>query len=408
MKPYAEKWIKIGLKTGETDWKTFDKYFPICYEKAKLKYPDKVIRVQSPIVGGLAAAIAEAILKKRRAAVGDANRSAVNGMVSSAIRGVVSDAVYVAVRDVVDRAVGGAVDVAVDGVVGAAVHGAVSDAVGGAVSDAVDAVDAAVHGVVGDAVDEVDGAVDDAVDSAVRAAVDAVDSVVDDARKKLNLSWHYWLGGQFWVGWGGFYWSSVSFVNFFLDVCNLELPKDVMERVKAHRKVCESVNYIWPNKDFVMVCARPIKINRNDKGRLHSLTEKSIEYPDGWGLYHIDGIRFDENLWRKVVKKELSAKECVAIQNTDQRAIALRLLGWDKVLSELGAKKISEDEYGELFECDLKDDIKPARFVKAIDPSTNEPIFDRCHPDCQTPKEANERHYRLALVNEKYENFIRT
>jgi len=33
MPEYAKKWIEIGLKTGETDWDTFDKYMPICYQK---------------------------------------------------------------------------------------------------------------------------------------------------------------------------------------------------------------------------------------------------------------------------------------------------------------------------------------------------------------------------------------
>lgn len=90
-----------------------------------------------------------------------------------------------------------------------------------------------------------------------------------------------------------------------------------MDRALAYRKVCESVNYIWPNRNFVLVCARPTKINRDDRGRLHSVIEKSIEYPDSWGLYHIDGINFKEDLWNKVVKQTMSAKECLKIENVD-------------------------------------------------------------------------------------------
>ena len=61
---YTKKWIEIGLRTGETDWDTFDKYMPICYEKANIKYPKNIVRVSSPLVGALASAIAEGIYKK--------------------------------------------------------------------------------------------------------------------------------------------------------------------------------------------------------------------------------------------------------------------------------------------------------------------------------------------------------
>jgi len=279
MPVWAEKWIKIGLKTGKTDWKTFDKYMPICFKKAGLEYPKRVVRVSSPLVGALAASIAGKIL----------NSNAVNGAVGDAVVGAVNGAV------------GGAVD----------------DAVGGAVHNAV-------HG---------------AVHNAVR---DAVDGAVSDAK----LKWHYWFGGQFWVGYGYWFWGGPAFVSFFTKVCKLELSKDIMERAEAYQKVCQSVNYIWPNKDFVMVCARPQKINRDERGRLHSLTEKSIEYPDGWGLYHINGVRFDENLWKKVVNKELSGQEIMKIQDMEQRMIALKYYGAENLLKDFNTKQIDKSERG--------------------------------------------------------------
>lgn len=79
MPDYAQKWIDIGLKTGDADWDTFDKNMPICYEKAGLKYPVRVVRVSSPLVGALAAAVAEGIWKKKRGAVRGAVGDAVGG-----------------------------------------------------------------------------------------------------------------------------------------------------------------------------------------------------------------------------------------------------------------------------------------------------------------------------------------
>jgi len=479
---WADKWIKIGLKTGETDWATFDKYMPICYLKAGIQYPKRVIRVKSPMVGAFAAAIAGAILKQKRGnngavrgavsdavrgavggavggavsgavsgavdgAVGGAVRGAVSDAVSDAVRGAVSDAVGGAVYDAVGGAVDGAVDdavggavggavgeavdgavrgavgeavgEAVDGAVGGAVDGAVDGAVRGAVSDAVSdavygAVDYAVRGAVGDAVrgavddavsgavdgavgDAVDGAVDDAVsdavggavggavdyavrgavgdavrgavdyavDYAVRGAVDgavggavdgavgeavgeAVYGAVDESKKiiakhKLKIDWHYWLGGQFWVGYG-YGWRGIAYCDFMFNACGLKLSDDIMERAEANRMVVESVNYIWPNSDFVMVCARPTNIHINDRGQLHNENGLAIRYPDGWGIYMIDGINVPEHV---VMQPEtITIQEIQSEKNQEKQRILVRRFGVDRYLAQIGATLVDVDMRG--------------------------------------------------------------
>jgi len=301
---YRDRWIEQGLKTGETDWKTFDKYMPACYEKAGLKYPKNVVRVSSPLVGALSASIAEAILLKKRGAVG------------GAVRDAVGDAVGGAVGDAVRDAVGGAVRSAVRGAVGDAVRDAVGGAVGGSV------------GII--------------------------------KKLGLNIGWHYWLGGQFWVG--GLYWGT-SFVSFFFDICKLKLSKDIMERALAYRKICESVNYIWPNRDFVIVCSRPIRISRDKNGRLHSLTEKAIEYPDGYGLYMIHGVKFTEEQFNKAKKASLS--DIIGWEDIDQRSALLRDKPIESLIKKVDKKLIDETkECGgyKLYEIELKG-IGKARFL---------------------------------------------
>jgi len=286
---YRDYWIAKGLQTGETDWDTFDKYMPICYAKAGIKYPTRVVRVSSPLVGGLAAALAEGILRKN----GDA-------------------------------------DGVMDDIVGNTVGGAVCSAVGQAVRDSV--------------LDIVDVNVGIAIDSAVSIGVNdavsgAVRSAVSTAVKETRLTWHYWLGGQFWIG--GRIWG-VAFVNFFFDVCKLKLSKDMMERAEAYRKVCESVNYVWPNRDFVIVCARPKEIHRNDRGLLHNTSGKSISYPDGWGLYHLNGVYFDENLYNKVTSGKMPFKEILAIKDIDQRTQAMRFGDVWEFIKYAKGKKLDE------------------------------------------------------------------
>ena len=346
---WAQKWTNIGLKTGDADWDTFNKYMPVCYEKAGFKYPKRIIRVSSPIVGGLASSIAEKMLRAKR-----------------------------------DSAVGGAVSGAVDSAVGGAVSGAVSGAVGGAVHDAVSgAVDSAVGGAVRVAVDSaVGGAVHDAVGGAVRVAVDsAVDSAVGGAVDSAKLEWHYWLGGQFWVGG---WWGSPSYVSFFTDVCGLELNEDIAERAEAYRKICESVNYIWANRDFVMVCDRPKTIQRDSVGRLHSLTGKAIEYKDGWGLYMIHGIRFAEQEWIDFTSGKMTAIEIMCEKNQDKKRAMILAYGNEKVIKELKANKLAEeiDSCGNpmrIWEITRKED-EPLLFYEGTCPSKKEIVYLRIPP----------------------------
>lgn len=82
MPAWVEKWTAIGRQTGEVDWDRAESGLRVAYEKAGISWPKAgIIRVKSPLVGGLAAAYAEAILR------------------SGAVNGAVHDAVYDAVND---------------------------------------------------------------------------------------------------------------------------------------------------------------------------------------------------------------------------------------------------------------------------------------------------------------------
>ncbi|MGH2613095.1 MAG: DUF6745 domain-containing protein, partial [Rhabdochlamydiaceae bacterium] len=277
-----------------------------------------------------------------------------------------------------------------------AVDGAVGDAVGGAVRDAVD-----------DAVrDAVDGAVDGAVGDAVHDAVrDAVKTAIAIAQKvNVSLSWHYWLGGQFWVGYWWYF--GVATVNFFFDICKLQLSKDIMERAFAYRKVCESVNYIWPNSDFVIVCARPVYIDRDKQGRLHSESRLAMQYPDGFGLYMYHGIRVPEK-WilhpEKLTKDDWSNES-----NLEKRRIIQELMG-DKFPKKIGAKLIAKPskEFKEkhnllgLYEVELPDDPEQiARYIKVRDHSSKREYYLRIKPSISDADEGLA--FTFGLTKEQY------
>lgn len=253
-------------------------------------------------------------------------QSPIVGAFASSIAGAIlnSDAV----RDAVDGAVDGAVRDAVRGAVSDAVHDAVRDAVGDAVGDAVR------------------GAVHDAVGGAVK-----------------NMTWHYWLGGQFWAGG---WWGGPALVSFFTDVCGLELSKDITERASCYRKMCASVNYIWPNRKFVMVCNRPEWIKKDEQGGLHSQTGHAIRYRDGWGLSAWHGTVIPDE-W--LDGKSLTPETALSQDNLDKRRAACEILGWKKILDKLNAKVINKHEsemIGTLVEVEIPDAGKE-RFLIVVD-----------------------------------------
>ncbi len=223
---------------------------------------------------------------------------------------------------------------------------------------------------------------------------------------RVRSGWYNYLGGQFWVGW---YWGS-AFVNFFFDICKLKLAKDIMERAEAYRKVCESVNYIWPNSEFVMVCARPIRISRDEAGRLHSDSNKAIEYPDGYGLYMLHGVKFEQELWQKVVSGKMSFSDILKIENTEQRLQAMRHN--PNALMQEKPKLLAKSERGnELYliegsEVNKFYDAPKVYLLGFVDPSKEAPnnvLYEEVSPEVaesnlNDPDSVNAFHCKLTLA----------
>jgi hypothetical protein len=314
--------------------------------------------VHGAVRGAVNVAVHDAVHGAVRLAVNDA----VGDAVHDAVHGAVNDAVGLAVRLPVGDAVNGAVDVAVND----AVHGAVGDAVNGAVGDAVrgavrGAVNVAVNGAVGLAVDvavdvAVDGAVNGAVNGAVDVAVGGASEIVRAVVSTIQSGWSNRMGGQFWVG--GWYWGAPSFVSFFQEVCGLDLGADMNARAAAYSGTCESACWWWPHRDFVMVCERPTHIDRDERGRLHSLTRQAIEWPDGWGLYRIHGVEVPSDV--VLHPERITAARIRDEQNAEVRRVMLArfedIHGRGSYIEQVGAKLVHKDEYGELYRVEMGGD----------------------------------------------------
>lgn len=151
-------------------------------------------------------------------------------------------------------------------------------------------------------------------------------------------------------------------------------------------------------------------IKLNQENQHHSEIQPAIQWKEGLKLYFLNGIKFEKDLWQEIVSKTISTEEALKLENIEQRIIALKYIGGDKLERDLGGKIISTDDFGELIELEklLDTNQKPYKYLKAKDPSKNEYVYIRVHPDTKTPQEAQERGYSLGRWELSYNPTIRT
>ena len=151
-----------------------------------------------------------------------------------------------------------------------------------------------------------------------------------------------------------------------------------------------------PDRD-VYVCAYPKKIRMDDRMRLHSTNGPAVEWHNHRGdLYFIHGALFPEDLYWRVVKREISAEEVLKIENIEVRTRAIEILGYERMLRELDAKELEKRTTTSrpplnvpityaLYEVQLNDDQQdgenlPAKILQVQCPSTSKITFIRVPP----------------------------
>jgi len=168
----------------------------------------------------------------------------------------------------------------------------------------------------------------------------------------------------------------------------------------------------------VLVCRLPTKVSKDEQGRLHSTTGPAVQWRDGSGQYFLHGVNFRQNLddcmsepelWRKIVSsKDLSLNEILRIPNMEQRHVALKLHGAEKLLQEVGAQAqlIDKSKRGnELYKIELIIWGRTLKLLKYKDPSTERIYVSFVRYECEKADEAmawkfqlSEEEYRLLKV----------
>jgi hypothetical protein len=111
--------------------------------------------------------------------------------------------------------------------------------------------------------------------------------------------------------------------------------------------------YEWAKlEDRAVVCRKPEYLKRDNQGRLHSIDTPAVKWVNGDTHYFIKGIEVPDH-W---VEGKVSIDDIKGASNAELRRIALEIYGYKNYIVDIGATKIAEDQWGELYSVEMPDD----------------------------------------------------
>ena len=132
-----------------------------------------------------------------------------------------------------------------------------------------------------------------------------------------------------------------------------------------------------------MISERPTHLYCDPEHRLHNTEGMALQYPDGFGIWAINGVRVNERIVMQ--PHTLTVEEITDEPNAEIRRVMREQYGYDKYLAGVGAMQINtrdrfsgEKEYlrdlewGKLWRAELPTEDEPLVMVEVIN-STPEP-----------------------------------
>ena len=130
---------------------------------------------------------------------------------------------------------------------------------------------------------------------------------------------------------------------------------------------------------------KPVRLARDEQGRLHSADGMCIQYPDGLGFYAWHGVRCPE----RYLLGKLTRADWLREQDVERRRVIEERLGPEHFIALVGERCIHHSKRGMLMEIDLPGDPeRVAHYLKVRDPSTGRRYYLRVPPSITTADEA--------------------
>jgi hypothetical protein len=211
-----------------------------------------------------------------------------------------------------------------NGSVGASVRASVRDSVR-------DSVGASVRASVRDSVKD---SVWASVGASVWASVLGSDSVWGSVRGSVWAQTSRCGYGQHdagWVAWSRFLQGIGANVGGSKHELWLEAMDEMME-----------TSWWWPFENAVVLSERPITLNRDAQGRLHSTIGQAIGYPDGWGVWAVHGVRVQQ--WVIEQPELITPDKILSEQNQEVRRVMVEQMpgGWPSFVDAANLKLLDE------------------------------------------------------------------
>ncbi len=193
-----------------------------------------------------------------------------------------------------------------------------------------------------------------------------------------------WYLGFWWLSWCGWY-EYVKSIGVNFD----ESKYDLFINFNSE------VHFIIPYKRVCFVSEKPKKINWQN-GRLHKNGGLAIEYPDGYGLYSLNGITVPEYL-AITPESQLDIEFFKKERNADVRAEFIRKFGIERMVN-MGKSIDSYKNYTNKFWYDSEYELidmssiftqhKYAPFLRMKNLTTGIWHMEGIPPECKTIQEA--------------------
>ncbi|MER6353812.1 DUF6745 domain-containing protein [Streptomyces sp. NPDC001634] len=134
-------------------------------------------------------------------------------------------------------------------------------------------------------------------------------------------------------------------------------------------QVSRSAGWWWPFEKVAVVCERPVALHRDEAGRLDRGDGPALAFPDGFALHAWRGMPVPAKFLAEL--RALTPQRIRAEENAELRRVMLEYYGYERYLSESGARPVHRDETGTLWRIELVGD-EPVVMVEVVN-STPEP-----------------------------------
>ena len=227
------------------------------------------------------------------------------------------------------------------------------------------------------------------------AAMFKSDQVWDQVRGQVRGQVRDQVWDQVWGQVGDQVWEAVcsqheaGWLSFF-DFFSQEL--ECVGKLEGLITVARNAGWWWPFEGVCILTERPVELHRDPEHRLHNERGMAIRYPDGFGVWAINGVRVNEQI---VMRPDtLTVEQITDEPNAEVRRVMRQQYGYDKYLDAVGAELIDDDsEWGKLWHANLPSEDEPLCLVEVINSTpeldgTYKTYFLRVPPGMETAHDA--------------------